>query len=461
MKYIFFAFIFLLIGLIGCKKKLNITEEISNYEPGEEFSAGSLTSYDVSELAFSYQMKGMNQQDKLNFFVGNSFFQDNWVEAPSTTTARDGLGPLFNAKSCAGCHFKDGRGKPESGNGLLFRLSIGQDGNYNSIAELIYGGQFQDKGISSVQSEGSININYEEIPGIYPDGTLYSLRKPTYSLNNLNYGQIDGSVMISPRIGQQIIGMGLLELIKVSDLESLADEYDMDGDGITGRINYVWNPITQATEIGRLGWKANIPSVEVQVAAAFHDDIGITTSYFLNENHSSYQTSCNGLPNGGIPEISDENLEKVILYTKTLAVPIRRNYTNLDVLKGKSLFTDLGCVKCHNPKFTTGNSGNLSALKNVEIRPYTDLLLHYMGEGLADHRPDFQASGYEWRTQPLWGLGLIKTVNNHTFLLHDGRARSIEEAILWHGGEAESIKKKFMNLTAKEREQLIQFLESL
>ncbi len=461
MKYLVASFL-ILSFIIACKKdKTPIIEEYS-YEEGEELSAGSLTIFDESELAFSYQVKNLTQQEKLDFFVGNSFFQDNWVESPSSTTARDGLGPLFNAKSCAACHFKDGRGRPDKNQGLLFRLSIpGQDGNNSPLAELIYGGQLQDNGISTVQNEGEMNISYTEISGKYPDGTTYSLRKPTYTITTFNYGSIALNYMISPRVGQQMIGLGLLENISENDILAIVDENDADGDGISGKANFVWNPKTQMIQLGRFGWKANVPTIEIQVAGAFNGDIGITTSLFPNQNHSSMQTSCDGLANGGSPEIQDDDLAKVVLYSRTLSVPVRRNYTNQDVLKGKSLFNSVDCAKCHTPKFTTGNQGTINALKNVTIRPYTDMLLHDMGEDLADNRPDFMANGREWRTQALWGLGLIKTVNNHTFLMHDGRARSIEEAILWHDGEAENSKNKFKNLSKVERIQLLKFLESL
>ncbi len=463
MKY--FLVLFLATGILvwGCKKdKAPEFVDYAEYEDGEELSAGNLTVYDESGLAFSYQVKGVTQDEKLHFFVGNSFFQDNWVEAPSSTTARDGLGPLFNSKSCAGCHFRDGRGLPFKNQGLLFRLSLpGSSSDNSPLAELMYGGQLQDNGISTVSGEGTMNISYEEIAGTYPDGTTYSLRKPTYSISGNNYGNMDASVLISPRVGQQMIGLGLLELISENDLLAIADENDTDGDGISGRPNYVWNPLTQMAQFGRFGWKANTATIELQVAGAFNGDIGITTSIFSSQNHTAGQTSCQGLPDGGSPEISDEDLAKVVLYSRTLAVPVRRNYKNQDVLEGKRLFSNNDCNKCHTPKFTTGNSGSIAALKNVTIRPYTDLLLHDMGEDLSDNRPDFLAGGREWRTQPLWGLGLIKTVGNHTYLLHDGRARSIEEAILWHGGEAENSKNKFKKLSKKERQQLISFLESL
>lgn len=447
--------------LLSCRKDkvdIYITEL---YEDGEELSAGSCTIYDESDLAFSYQVKGLTQTEKLIFFVGNSFFKDVWVEAPSSTTARDGLGPLFNARSCTSCHFKDGRGEPFKNKGLLLRISTAGNGSNGPIADLIYGGQIQDNALSGQLNESDFSIAYEYLFGVYPDGSSYQLRKPTYTLGAGNYGAISSGLQMSPRVGQQMIGLGLLELVPESDLIALSDEFDANSDGISGRPNYVWDPYLQQTVIGRFGWKSNVGSIYTQVAGAFNGDIGITSHLFPSENHTNNQTSLFGLPNGGSPEIDTDDLEKVVLYSRTLGVPVRRNYKQQDVLEGKGLFNAIQCASCHTPMLRTGNTGSIGALKNKTIRPFTDLLLHDMGQGLADNRSDYNATGTEWRTQPLWGIGLINSVNNHTYLLHDGRARSIEEAILWHGGEALNSRNKFMNLTLVERVKLLKFIQSL
>lgn len=402
----------------------------------------------------------MTPEQSFEFFVGNSFFNQNWVEAPSSTTARDGLGPLFNTKSCSSCHFRDGRGSPLSGEGLLFRLSI-PGGSLSPIPDPIYGGQLQDFAISTAVAEGKMQISYQEITGTFADGEVYSLRVPTYSIMNLNYGPMSPAVMISPRVGSQMIGLGLLELITEASILARADEFDTNGDGISGKPNYVFDVYTNSTRIGRFGWKANTATISTQVAAAFNGDLGIKTSFFPNENHTANQTGLDGLPDGGVVEISDEDLEKIILYCRTLSVPARRNGNSYDVQKGKLLFRSLDCAKCHVEKQHTGTAGTIQPLKNNVIYPYTDLLLHDMGSALADNRPDHLATGNEWRTPPLWGIGLFPIVNNHQYLLHDGRARNVQEAILWHGGEAEASKNAFKALSKKERDQLIAFVNSL
>ncbi len=452
-----FAALFVALSIVACnKEKFGMGDSVYV----TSLPAGNCTVYDSSSLAFSYKIDGLSSQQSLDFFVGNSFFNQNWVEAPSSTIARDGLGPLYNAKSCAGCHFRDGRGMPTLNDGLLIRLGI-FDAYGNHVPEPIYGGQFQDKAISTAQPEGNVTIVYTEVMGTYPDGTTYSLRVPTYSLGNLNYGAIDPGVMTSPRVGPQMIGLGLLERVPEYMILLNADENDSDGDGISGRPNYVFDPVAGKELIGRFGWKANTASIAAQVAGAFNGDLGIKTHIFPNENQTAAQSVLNGLPDGGVIEISEADFNKVVLYSSALGVPNRRYLNSPAVQKGEKLFSEIGCAKCHNISFKTGNDGDISGLKNVHIRPYTDLLLHDMGSGLADNRPDGLASGTEWKTPPLWGIGLIETVNGHTYLLHDGRARNLEEAILWHGGEAEVIKERFKALTAEERSWVLAFLRSL
>ena len=334
----------------------------------------------------------------------------------------------------------------------------GADGSTN---EPTYGGQLQDRSILGVPAEGQIVITYEEAPGRYPDGTPYSLRQPVYSIEDLEFGPLHPSVQTSPRIAPAIIGMGLLEAISEARILALADPDDANGDGISGRPNFVWDVRRVMLALGRFGWKANQPTVEQQAAGAFLGDIGITSSLFPDENCPSSQGECLRVPNGGAPEIPDSRLEKVTLYAQTLAVPAMRDPEDSEVKQGARLFVQSQCSVCHTPRHETGDTHPVAPLREQVIFPYTDLLLHDMGPGLADNRPDGQASGTEWRTPPLWGIGLVETVNGHTMFLHDGRARSIEEAILWHGGEAEGARRRFMGLAAQERKALIRFLMSL
>lgn len=436
-------------------------------EAGEELSGGQTTIFDTTPNAFAQPAPGLDRRQELLFFVGNSFFNQNWVTAPASTTARDGLGPLFNSRSCAGCHFKDGRGRPpefygEAPTGFLVRLSVpGTNLHSESLPDPTYGGQLQDLAVLDVPAEGGVEITYTEIPGTFADGQPYSLRHPTYTFKDLAYGETHPEVMISPRVGNQMIGLGLLEAVPEDTILSLADPTDADGDGISGRPNYVWDHFNTRTALGRFGWKANQPHLLQQVSGAFLGDIGITTDLFSVENCSDTQTECRNVTPGGQPEIAADDLLKVVLYSSSLAVPARRNWKDETVLKGKMLFQQTNCNACHTPRLETGVHPTIPALSHQIIRPYTDLLLHDMGENLADGRPDLQATGNEWRTPPLWGIGLFETVNGHTTYLHDGRARNLTEAVLWHGGEAEASKNKFLEMNREERDALIEFLKSL
>lgn len=435
-------------------------------EPGEELSGGDATSFNATAEAFGFACKNLTSQQQVDFGVGNSFFRLAWISAPSSTTARDGLGPFYNAIACASCHFKDGRGRPplydgELGSGLLLRLSInGHHANGEAFTDPIYGGQLQDNAISGQTVKGNYTITYTPISETLADGTVVSLQKPVYQFSNLGYGAMDAGLMVSPRIANQMSGLGLLEAVADADILSRADESDNDHDGISGKANYVYDIQTNSQKLGKFGWKANQPNIKQQVAGAFSGDIGITSSLFPNENCPP-GIDCNSIPNGGSPEITDTSLNRVVLYSSVLAVPVRRNYNDQNVLEGKKVFQDLKCISCHTPKMQTGNTHPIAALRNQTIRPYSDLLLHDMGPGLADNAPSFLATGSEWRTPPLWGIGLIHVVNGHTNLLHDGRARNVEEAILWHGGEAETAKNSYKQLTATQRNNLLAFINSL
>lgn len=434
-------------------------------EDREQFSGGDATVFNVSEEAFGFSITSLTLDEQTDFGVGNSFFRQSWVSAPSSTTARDGLGPFFNAISCASCHFKDGRGRPpafdgELGKGLLLRFSLnGQDANGLTFPDPIYGNQLQDNAILGQTPEGQFKISYQQIAETLGDGTIITLQKPIYTVTNLGYGSL-ANVQVSPRVANQIIGLGLLEAIPESTILAFADENDSNKDGISGKPNYVHDFATNSTQLGRFGWKSNQPNVRQQVASALSGDMGITSTLFPNES-GPFGVDLTTIPNGGTPEISEINLNRMALYSQTLAVPARRNYNEQNVLKGKKTFETIQCSSCHIQKIQTGNTHAIASLRNQTIRPYTDLLLHDMGESLADNATDFKATGSEWRTQPLWGIGLIKMVNKHTNLLHDGRAKNVEEAILWHGGEAQNAKDKYKKLSKADRDDLLAFIESL
>jgi len=395
------------------------------------------------------------------------------VIAPSSTTARDGLGPLFNTNTCQSCHVKDGRGEPYVGNepmvALLVRLSVNSHSSVDNshfikhglIAEPTYGGQIQPRSIPGVPAEAKVTLQWSEVEFEFPDGTSVQLQKPQVILSQLAYGELHEEAVLSARTAPAMIGLGLLEAIPESTLKSTAESQRQKDNGVSGKLNMVWDQRQQKTVVGRFGWKAAMPNVKQQVAAAFSGDIGITSKIFPEPLCTKVQKECLSAPSGGNPELDDEFLDFVTFYSKTLAVPARRNINNQQVIMGEQYFRDIGCNQCHRESITTGIDKNFPELSMQEIHPYTDLLLHDMGEGLADHSREFLATATEWRTPPLWGIGLLETVNGHTKLLHDGRARNIEEAILWHQGEALSARDAYANLSYEKRQSLLKFINSL
>lgn len=457
---------------------LGLAWAASDPAPADDVAVGGATTvYATGQNAFSFPAANLSDPERTRFVIGNSFFKRNWVQAPASTKARDGLGPHFIARSCGGCHTQDGRGQPpdftkglsDQPVGLLLRLSVpGQDKVGGPLPDPVYGDQFSNFAVNGVQPEGSITIRYEPVHGRFADGTRYTLQKPVYGFKGLHYGPMAKDVMVSPRLAPQVIGMGLLEAIPEDAIRGNARAQAAAGGAIRGQANEVWDQPSQKTMLGRFGWKANVATVAHQTAGAFHGDMGITSSLFPDETCMPKQKDCLAAPRGAQgkqPEVDDKTFEDVVFYTATLAPPARRNADDPQVLRGQQLFAQAQCAVCHRPSYTTAEGPfprlTSKALAGQTIHPYTDLLLHDMGEGLADGRPDFQANGRQWRTPPLWGIGLIKDVNGHTRLLHDGRANGVLEAVLWHGGEAQASRDAVIRFTAEERAALAKFVESL
>ena len=461
----------LALALVGCDN--DETPTFSQPEPGEALSGGGSTVMKFDQNAYSMPSANLAPMRRLDFSVGNSFFRNPWVIAPASTTARDGLGPLLNTNACQNCHIKDGRGHPPAPDAasvvsMLVRLSIPAAPEHAEVVrergiapEPSYGGQLQDMAIPGVAPEGKVRLRYSTEQVRFADGTVVELRRPEIELNDLAYGDMHPDTRMSLRIAPPMIGLGLLEAIPEEALLANADPDDHNGDGISGRPNRVFDQTSRQTVIGRFGWKAGQPSLNQQNADAFFNDMGLSTSLFSGSSCTDRQTECRAMPNGGEPEVSDDILAQVLFYTRNLGVPARRNVDDPQVLAGKTLFHRAGCQSCHVPKFTTAADAAEPEQANQVIRPYTDLLLHDMGEGLADDRAEFEANGREWRTPPLWGIGLTQAVSGHTQFLHDGRARNLLEAILWHGGEAEKARQIVLGYDQNERTALLSFLESL
>ncbi|UCI07546.1 di-heme oxidoredictase family protein [Mesorhizobium sp. B1-1-8] len=459
------------------------TSDFSRPEPFELMQGGAGTSRkDVNRDAFSQSSANITFEEEGSFKLGNALFRKNWVSSPSSTQASDGLGPLFNERACQNCHLQDGRGRPPAGGtgstSMFLRLARDASSEDEKAAlaghqalnfpDPVYGSQLQELAVPGLKGEGRMHVDYSEQKVTLGDGAAVSLRKPSYSVEGLGYGPLDPRTTLSPRLTPPMIGLGLIEQISPADILAHADPDDRDGDGISGRPNIVRDELGGELTLGRFGWKAQTASIRQQAADAFAGDIGISTPEMPKHwgDCTQAQRDCLALPNGmqqrlGTAEAPPPVMDLVTFYAQNLAVPARRDLDEPDVLAGKKQFYEMGCISCHTPKFVTLRGTPNKAQAFQLIWPYSDFLLHDMGPGLADGQRVGEASGSEWRTPPLWGIGLTATVNGNTFYLHDGRARSLAEAILWHGGEGQKARDRFAAANAADRDALIKFLESL
>jgi CxxC motif-containing protein (DUF1111 family) len=413
-------------------------------------AGGDTTLSDRSSRAFANPSGNLNEEEFNKHALGDIAFGAKFVTAPAPING--GLGPLYNSNACELCHTKNGRGLPHLGTGsssqALIRVSmVGGTADHPNGAVPVpgFGTQLQDHAIFGYQAEVAIDLQWRDIPGTFGDGSPYALRAPMVTVQRSDGTAMPENVLYSMRIAPAVFGLGLLEAIPAADLQAAADPDDQNQDGISGRPNYVWDEAAQDARIGRFGAKANNPNLHQQAAAAFVNDMGVTNPMF----HDGAAT----------PDIDQEILEVAAFYTATLGVPERLPLSPL-AKRGEALFAELNCATCHQPVQRTLDSP-IEALRNQTFAPYTDLLLHDMGPELADNRPDFLATGQEWRTTPLWGLGAVPTVLQNAGYLHDGRARTVTEAILWHGGEAARSRELFRTASAAQREALLAFLAAL
>ena len=438
---------------------------------------GGETSNQVeNKNSFSLSSRNLEEHMRINFLVGNALFERMWEDSSiSKNIAKDGLGPFFSARSCESCHINDGRGhipitNKEDKISVVIQISqnIAQSNDYiKNIEDDIYGGQISEFAVKDVLKEADIIIDYKYSLEMYEDGRVVELRRPIIKIDNLNYGDFNESTTFSARIAQPMIGLGLIEHISDQSLLMNEDINDTNNDGVSGKANKVWDIENEKLAIGRFGWKAAQPSVYQQTADAFYHDMGLSNKLYSNPfNCTSKQVECAKAISGNSEEyddleVSNDQLDLVTFYSSQLGVPARRSINAENVKKGKEIFFELNCNSCHVESFTTGDSGSHANLKNQIIYPYSDFLLHDMGESLSDGVSEFLAQGSDWRTPPLWGIGLTSIVSDEYGYLHDGRARTIEEAILWHGGEANEIIQNYKKLKKSEVNQLLSFINSL
>jgi CxxC motif-containing protein (DUF1111 family) len=422
-------------------------------------TGGDATVADSSRASFTQHVANLTPDQLFAFAFGNRIFSTPWVEAPSSVTMFDGLGPYYSAHSCSGCHVRDGRGRPpegptDSSRAVVVKLGAAA-GHGDGRPDPRYGSQFSERAARGLAPEGDLVVEWQDVR----DSSGVMLRRPRFSIAGTAYGPMDPDTRLSVRIAPVAFGTGLLEAVPDSLLAALEDPGDRDGDGVSGRVHWVADE-KGGRRAGHLGWKATQVTVAGQVAAALAGDMGITSPLRPHEEITVAESTAHRVPSGGDPEIEGKPLASLVDYCRTLAVPGRRGLGQPAVASGARLFAEIGCASCHRPTLVTGTA-DIPALAHQTFHPYTDLLLHDLGPGLDDGMPEGDAAGREWRTAPLWGIGLAQRVNGYRFLLHDGRARTIEEAVLWHGGEAERSRRAYLALKKDARLWLAAFVESL
>lgn len=457
-KLILSAWYYPLICIIICVSSC-ATSESEEILQGE-MAGGATTVFIHGSKAFSLPAPNLSKENLTKHMAGDVAFEATFVSNPSPVNG--GLGPVFNNNSCVACHTTDGRAVFPSDinalSGIFLKISIpGKDAHNAPLPVPGFGTQLQHQSIYGYAKEARLAVTFEEKAVVLADGTIVTLRKPVFSIVD-PYAPLPLNVLTSARIGMPVFGLGLLEAIPEISILANADETDKNNDSISGKPNYVWDPTQNKMALGRFGWKAGSASILLQSAGAYNEDMGLTNP--LRPVESSYGQT-NGDAASVDVELLQQSLDDVTFYCQTLGVPATRGTSDPIVIKGRKIFDKLNCNGCHTPSFTTGTNTSLSEVSNQKIYPYTDMLLHDMGEDLADNREEFDASGREWKTRPLWGIGLTEITSGHTNFLHDGRARNITEAILWHGGEAEPSKEGFRKLSKADRDDLLKFINAL
>ena len=417
-------------------------------EVDESRQGGATTVDDRTTTAFAHGAQNLTVDQRMLFQLAASPFDFHW---PIPV-----LGPLFNADACLDCHGGNGRGLSQIGNGALqsealVRVSL-VDGTPGAMPDVPGGDlpvpglglQLQDHATVGV-SEVIVTQSWIEHPEMYGDGEVVMLREPRLDIRRTDGSSLGPDVRTSYRQALGVFGLGLLEAVPDAALLAHADPDDADGDGISGRANLVWDSVHQTMALGRFGHKATVATLREQTAGAFANDIGLS-SKLLPESD-------------GRRDVSDDQFEQTVFFVSVIGVPVAAP-RNAAARTGRMLFDDFGCAACHVPTLVTGDAA-IPQLSRQTIHPYTDLLLHDVGDLLTDARRDFLAEGVEWRTPPLWGIGVVQLVQPGTTFLHDGRARTLAEAILWHGGEAELAREAFRTASKQQRDALIAFLETL
>ncbi|WP_233993474.1 di-heme oxidoredictase family protein [Salinibacter altiplanensis] len=418
-------------------------------------AGGQTTVESATANAFTFPAPNLTGSAVDKHAAGDAEFEATFVSAPAAVNG--GVGPIFSNTSCEACHPANGRSQQ-----VLAHISApGADARGVPQPVQGFGTTLEERAIFGHENEADLNVAYRDSTVRLSGGETVTLRVPSYRVEDA-YRPFPSDAQVSPRAALPVIGLGLLEAVPASVLRRWADEQARDDDAVDGEVNEVWNQAQEEMQVGRFGWKALAPTLRKQTSAAYHLDMGVTTPRRPTESGAGQPPHEEADSLNNDPEVTAETVSQATFYVQSLGVPARRDAEDPAVRRGEEIFSNVGCATCHRPVAESGRLEGVPSVSNQQFAPYTDLLLHDMGPALADGRPVFDASGREWRTPPLWGLGLRELIQGHNTLLHDGRARSIREAILWHGGEARPARERFRTkLSGDERDALVAFLRSL
>jgi len=403
----------------------------------------------------------LDARAQARFDLGHAVLNTQWVPAGTSGAGRrDGLGPFFNADSCDECHNEGARGRGPLRDGppppsiVVKLLSRRASSKGEPTGDPVYGHVLNTAALEGLRPEGTVIVRYRVLHGRYPDGEPFELRAPHYELRNLRYGPLDGQTIVQPRIAPQLFGIGLLEAVPQSAIVEPAARG-------SASAAVTWHRFQGRLRPGRFDWQNTAVSVRDQTTQAFAREMGLTSWDQPHDDCTRAEKDCLAQPNGGSPEVSSELLDAVVFFESELAVPTSPRRAGPEAAAGPALFEALGCADCHRPALPVMLRGRGGAPRSGFIAPYTDLRLHDLGADLADALVSGAAVPSRWRTAPLWGLGYRLAHERFPTFLHDGRARTVEEAILWHGGEAGLTREKFAHLSRAERQALLDWLASL
>lgn len=458
-KWLFTSLItaWVIIWFSGCRHENHHDDILLDTSDSLAYAGGAMTYFHAGPEAYQFMLPSLSAAADSGRVLFSTEFNND------ATSLFHGLGPTYNQTSCMACHPGLGRAHPpmsevDPGSGLLLRLSIaGSNEHGGPLGIPEFGTQLQTSAISGASAEGMLIYSLSNIFESYPDGQPYILHQPSHSVLN-PHAPLGSDALQSLRIGSPVYGVGLLELIPPSEIMERYDETDANADYISGRLNYCWDPVSQSMRMGRFGWKASAADIRHQTAMALAEDMGVNTDIFFPLDVSEGQSNVANINTDFIQPAA--LVQQLYEYLRRIQVPAIRNTQDAQFKRGRAIFQAIGCEHCHRETLHTGAS-DLAELSYQTIHPYTDMLIHDMGEVLSDNRPDYSASTNEWRTPPLWGIGQTLLVNPLATFLHDGRATTLEEAILWHGGEAHWSKEDFKQLDAADRAALLFFLQSL